>query len=119
MSEVKSYTGSCHCGDVRYEVELALDQVIACNCSICSRVGYLLAFAPATQFTLLSGEESLKDYQFGKKQIHHTFCSRCGVHAFGGGTSPQGVEMRSINVRCLHDVDASSLPVTPVDGKSL
>ena len=43
MAETKRYTGSCHCGRVKYEVDLALDKVIACNCSMCGRTGTLLA----------------------------------------------------------------------------
>ena len=118
MSELKTYTGSCHCGKVRYEVAMNLDKVMSCNCSMCSRMGWLLAFVPLAQFKLLSGEDVLTDYQFGKKRIHHTFCSGCGVRSFVQGQSRTGDEMRGINVRCLEDVDVDSLEVQKVDGKS-
>ncbi len=37
--ELKEYHGNCHCGNFRFSVKLApLKQVMACNCSICSRV---------------------------------------------------------------------------------
>ena len=66
--EMKTYQGSCHCGRVRYEVGLDLSgQVSVCNCSICSRAGWMLSFAPADRFKLLAGEDSLQDYQFGKE----------------------------------------------------
>ena len=41
------YHGSCHCQAVTYEVDLDLQQVIACNCSHCSRKGYLLGIRAA------------------------------------------------------------------------
>jgi hypothetical protein len=113
-----TYTGGCHCGNVRYEVQAELTQVISCNCSMCSKRASLLSFVPATQFTLLSGEESLTDYQFNKKIIHHLFCSICGIGSFGRGIGPNGVEMVALNVRCLDDVDLSTLTITPYDGKS-
>lgn len=113
------YAGGCHCGKVRYEVELKLDQALACNCSICSKRGHLLAFAPDENFKLLSGENSLSDYQFAKKKIHHLFCSNCGVASFGTGTGPDGKKMRSINIRCLDDVELEKLQVHNYDGKSL
>lgn len=119
MAETNTYTGGCHCGQVRFEVEADLSSVIACNCSICSKMGYLLAFVAAEKLTLLSGEDKLADYQFGKKQVHHLFCSGCGVRSFGRGTAPDGQEMYAINVRCLDDVDLDALTITPVDGKSL
>ena len=117
MTETKTYTGGCHCGKVRYEVVLDLNSVYACNCSICSKRGWLLAFATPDGFKLLQGGEGLTDYQFNKKIIHHLFCPICGVASFGRGEGPQG-EMVSINVRCLDDVDVSTLPVIFVDGKS-
>lgn len=118
MTDTKTYTGGCHCGKVRYEVKASLDKVFSCNCSICSKTGTLLTFVPVNQFTLLSGENDLNDYQFNRKNIHHLFCSSCGVRSFAGGTAPDGAEMRAINVRCLDDVDISALPVTHIDGKS-
>ena len=119
MAESKTYEGGCHCGKVRYEVKIALERVMACNCSICSKTGALLAFVPEEQFTLLSGEGAVTDYQFGRKNIHHTFCSTCGIRSYANGTAPDGAKMRAINVRCLDGVDAESLPVDRFDGKSL
>jgi hypothetical protein len=119
MADVKTYTGSCHCGKVRYEVSTDLQKVLQCNCSICSRAGYLLSFTAAEQFKLLSGEAELTDYQFNKKNVHHLFCSTCGVRSFGRGTGPGGKPMYAINVRCLEGVDIGALTLTPVDGKSL
>ena len=111
MTEMKTYTGGCHCGKVRYEVKADLGRVTACNCSICAKTGWLLAFVPADQFTLLSGEDALSDYQFGKKRIHHLFCSSCGIRSFGRGTGPDGRQMRAINVRCLDEVDIGALEI--------
>ena len=67
------YTGGCHCGKVRFEVDMDLKEVISCNCSMCAKRGSLLAFVPEENFTLLSGEDALTDYQFNKKVIHHLF----------------------------------------------
>ena len=55
------YTGGCQCAKVRYEVQMEIQEVIACNCSRCGRLGSLLAFAPASQFRLISGHADLKD----------------------------------------------------------
>ncbi len=119
MAEAKTYAGGCHCGAVRYQVTAAIDAVVSCNCSICSKTGTLLAFAPAAAFRLERGEDDLADYQFGKKRIHHLFCRRCGVKSFGRGTAPDGRPMVAINVRCLDGVDATALPVRAFDGRSV
>jgi hypothetical protein len=119
MSDAKTYQGSCHCGKVRFEIEADLGTLTACNCSICSRTGARLAFIPAAQFKLLSGDDAQTDYQFGKKHIHHLFCSTCGVRSFARGKTKDGGEIRAINVRCLEGVEAEALPVRHFDGKSL
>jgi hypothetical protein len=119
MAQSKTYRGACHCGNVKYEVETDLGTVLACNCSLCSRAGYLLTFVPATQFKLLSGEDAQRDYQFNKKKIHHLFCATCGVRSFGHGTGPDGSEMYAINVRTLDGVDLDALKIQKVNGKDL
>ena len=118
MSEAKNHAGGCHCGAVRYRVDIDLTQpVITCNCSICGRTGTMLAFVPPQAFTLEKGEESLTDYQFNKKVIHHLFCKVCGVRSFARGQGPQG-PMVAINARCIDDVDVAALKTHHYDGKS-
>jgi hypothetical protein len=119
MTESKTYRGSCHCGDVKFDVTTDLSQVISCNCSICSRTGALLTFVGDDQFKLLEGEKAQSDYQFNTKKIHHLFCNTCGIRAFAHGTGPGGEGMHAINVRCLDGVDLKALTITEVDGKSL
>ncbi len=120
MTELKTYEGGCHCGQVRYSVKLDLSQpMVSCNCSICAKTGTVLGFTSADQFTLRSGAERITDYQFGKKSVHHLFCSTCGVRSFGRGKGPDGKEMVAINVRCLDGVELDQVKVMNFDGKSL
>ncbi len=113
-----TYSGSCHCGKVRYQVTMDLGKVISCNCSMCKRKGSLLAFAPAAQFTLQSGEDALTSYKFNKKVIDHLFCSTCGVTSFARGVGQDGKPVVAINARCLDGVDPASLDVMHFDGAS-
>jgi hypothetical protein len=116
MAETKTYEGTCHCGAVRYEVTIAPpDKAFSGNCSMCRRVGWLLTFAPAEAFRLIQGDDSLGDYQFNKKNIHHHFCTTCGVRSFSRGTKPTGEPMVAVNLRCLTDFDATKLPVQEFD----
>ncbi len=116
----QTYSGGCQCGKVRYEVSMEISEVLACNCSRCARLGSLLAFAPANQFQLLSGDADLTKFKFNKNMIEHQFCSTCGIQSFAIGTHPKtGAKMAAINVRCLNGVDVDSLKVKKVDGRSL
>lgn len=113
------YLGGCHCGAVRFEVDMEITSLVSCNCSICSKKGHLLAFAPENSFKLLKGEEALSYYQFNQKVIHHYFCKICGISPFGKGKTPDGQQMRAINVRCLDDIDIKKFSITEYDGKSI
>lgn len=118
MSQTKLHQGGCHCGAVRYSVEVDLSQpVIQCNCSICFRTGTLLTFVPENTFKLEKGEDALADYQFNKKVIHHLFCKVCGVRSFGRGVGPQG-PMVAVNARCLDGLSLEELKVMNYDGRS-
>jgi hypothetical protein len=120
MPDTKTYTGSCHCGKVRYEVALDLGKVTACNCSMCGKKGTLLTFAPAEAFKLLSGEDVLTSYRFHKKVIDHNFCSICGVTSFARGKRPtDGAPLIAVNARCLEGVDVGALEIRNFDGKKL
>ncbi|TFW31133.1 GFA family protein [Massilia horti] len=112
------YKGSCHCGQIAFEVEGSLGEALECNCSHCSRKGYLLWFVPATQFTLNTPEAPLSTYTFNRHVIKHRFCPTCGCAPFANGTDRSGAETVAVNVRCLEDLDLSSLKRVPVDGRS-
>jgi hypothetical protein len=85
---------------------------------MCGRSGTLLGFVPASAFTLLQGEDALRDYTFKAHAIHHTFCTTCGIKPFARGKNPDGSEMVAINVRCIEDVDLDALNIQKFDGKS-
>jgi hypothetical protein len=114
----ESWNGSCHCGAVRFEVDADLDAgTVRCNCSICRKSRFWLAFAPAADFRLLQGEDDLLDYRFGSGRIRHRFCRHCGVKPFGMAADGSGV---AISLACLDGVAPerlASLPISHVDGE--
>lgn len=113
------HTGGCHCGRVKYEVEINLEKAISCNCSICMKRGSVLDFVPESNFKLLSGESDLADYQFNKKIIHHLYCKSCGVGSFSRAAMPDGAKMVAINLRCLDGIDLAKIKIQEYDGRSI
>jgi hypothetical protein len=113
------YSGSCHCGNVKFEVEGDLREALACNCSICSRKGSLLWFVPRGALRLLTPEANAAGYRFNKRVIEHRFCTTCGIHPYAYGSDPKGHLMAAINIRCLEGVDVAAVPVKHFDGRSL
>ena len=114
-----THTGSCHCGRIVFEVHGTIDSALACNCSICSRKGSLLWFAPRASLELKTPEDAASTYLFNKHAIRHRFCPVCGIHPYGEGTDPKGNAIAAINLRCIDGIDLAVIPVHHFDGKSL
>ena len=119
---IKTHTGGCHCGAVRFEVDLDLAAgTVRCNCSICRKGRTWLAAADAAKFRLLQGEDSLSEYLFGTHRIRHRFCRNCGVKSFAMGQGEGGRNFIAVLVNCLDDVteeELAALPVSYVDGRN-
>ncbi len=113
----QTYSGGCQCGAVRYEATgIDTDKAIACNCSRCGRMGFMLCFVPAGSFDLKVGAEALTEFRFNKHVIQHLFCNTCGVQSFGRGKGPDGNDMVAVNIRTLDGIDANTLKPAPYDG---
>ena len=101
---------------VRFWVTAELTGIADCNCSVCTRKGFLHLIVPPEQFELLSGEDALSTYQFNTGTAKHTFCRHCGIHAvYVPRSDPDKID---VNVRCLDDIDLTTLTITPFDGRN-
>jgi hypothetical protein len=113
---LQTMEGGCHCGRIRFRVTGDLAQTTICNCSICSKKGFLHLIVPPEQFDLLSGADDLATYQFNTNTARHPFCRVCGIHAFYVPRSdPDKID---VNVRCLDSVDLASLTPKSFDGRN-
>jgi hypothetical protein len=118
LASAQTYSGSCHCGAVAFTVELDPAAALKCNCSICTKLGAVWAFAPKEKFALKSGATA-GDYQFGAKKLHHRFCTSCGVESYAEGSMPDGTPTVGINLRCVEGIDVDKLSPRPWDGRSM
>ena len=125
----QTYTGSCHCGAVRFECELDLSAgTRRCNCSYCLKTRMWKAFALGDAFRLLQGQDMLSDYQADPSEwppghVHHYFCRHCGVRGFSKGyleLEPFNGWFHAINVATLDgmtDEQMAAIPVQYEDGR--
>ncbi len=119
---LRTYTGSCHRGAVRFEADLDIAAGTGkCNCTICAKMRLWSVDAKPEVFRLVAGEADLTDYRGRSPVAHHTFCRHCGVRPFERVDMPNlsGSPYYTINVACLDGVDIDELmaaPVTYYDG---
>jgi hypothetical protein len=115
MTNKYEHTGGCHCGRVRFAVQGDLAETLDCNCSICTKKGFLHLIVARGNFQLLSGEGDLATYSFGTGIAKHMFCRTCGMHPFYIPRSdPEKID---VNVRCLDDVDVATVAAKLFDGR--
>jgi len=114
-ASAKTYSGGCHCGKVRFQATAPLEFIDECNCSICTKKGFLHLIVPRDRFELLAGRDDLTTYRFNTGVAQHTFCRHCGIYSFYVPRSdPNKV---SVNVRCLDGVDCRQITPRPFDGR--
>jgi hypothetical protein len=112
----ETFEGGCHCGRVRFRVTATLDGVTECNCSVCTKKGFLHLIVPPAQFELLSGKDELATYEFNTRTAKHTFCKVCGIHPFYIPRSdPDKID---VNVRCLEGIDLAAVSIKRFDGRN-
>ena len=115
-NEARKHTGSCHCGAVRFEVQLDATAGSRCNCTVCTKVGALSAIVKPDAFRLLTDERSLSFYEWAGKTAKRYFCKDCGVSCYSRGYLEQiGGDYVSVKLACLDDVDPKELCEAPVN----
>lgn len=113
---LRTYQGSCHCGAVRYEVDLDLDEGTGrCNCTICGKRRFWGTTVKPDAFRLHAGAEAMGDYRFNTNKVHHRFCLTCGVATFGHGYIEEaGGAFYSVSLATLDDASPAELGQAPV-----
>lgn len=112
---MENLIGSCHCGNIKFEVKTDLDCPIRCNCSFCQRRGAIVQIVSKPMFSLVKGVQSLKLY--GKQKFaKHNFCRNCGIHVFTEITEDDGDKV-AVNLNCIDQIELDLLQIMPFDGK--
>ncbi|MFC5438291.1 GFA family protein [Rhodanobacter umsongensis] len=111
------FTGSCHCGAVRFRVEGAIAELTTCDCSLCAKRNAVMAKVPEQSLTVLDGEEMLTLYAWNTRRAKHYFCRRCGIYVFHRKRAAP--DHFGVNVFCLEGFDATSVPVRATEGANM
>ncbi len=111
------YLGSCHCGAIRFEIDVEITDIYTCDCSLCAKKNALMTTVPEDRFKLLQGEDKLTLYQWNARIARHYFCSVCGIYPFHRKRSAP--DHYGINVMCLESFDLTGHAIRRADGKTM
>ena len=103
--------GGCHCGRIRFSVLIPETiEVEDCNCSICSKSGFLHLIVPKSRFILLSGKEEIQSYRFGTHVAQHLFCRHCGIKSYYiPRSNPNGIDINARFGSCARQYDCHAI----------
>ncbi|KAI1425250.1 glutathione-dependent formaldehyde-activating, GFA [Xylaria sp. FL1777] len=125
-SNEKKYNANCHCGMVRFSVtiqDIKSSKIVSCNCSICTKNGYLLVYPRCEDVVFVSGELHMASYRFGNAKKSHRFCPTCGTSIlidFSESDRDVEREVTAVNIRTFVEIEElmKDLHFKPVDGKN-
>ena len=117
-----AYHGSCHCGAIRYAVEIdPAAGTVKCNCSICTKIRFWAAIVAPGAFSLLQGGKALREYRFHTQRDAHHFCGACGINVFTTGDAPGTGPFVAVTIASLDDMPVDEMlagPVRHIDGRN-
>ena len=110
------YEANCHCGAVRCRIHYPslenpeTKKVNCCNCSICTKNGYLLIYPERQDVVWTKGFDHLKSYKCATKTKDHLFCPTCGSSILidFNGTNESG-DYLAVNVGCCQQYQSIRL----------
>ena len=112
--------GSCHCGAVTLSVPHAPEWVGSCNCSLCAKTGWLVAYYPDDAVTV---EGETVAYVWGDRMIgiHHCPVCGCGTHwrTLGEDFGKMGVHARVLDGFAVREAGVCSIGGVPVEVRPL
>lgn len=68
--------GSCHCGNVTFELAKSPEKLVDCNCSICRRIGALWGHLEPADVSIKAGKTTA--YVHGDELLAFHTCLKCG-----------------------------------------
>lgn len=111
------HKGSCHCGDVRFEITSDLAELTTCDCSLCVKKNALMVKVHEDAFRLLSEPSRVSEYCWNTHIARHYFCARCGIYTFH--RKKAAPDHYGVNIFCLDDVDPKDIPIRATEGANM
>jgi hypothetical protein len=113
MGNADRVKGSCHCGAVKLSVPHAPEWVASCNCSLCTKTGWLVAYYPDDTVTI---EGETVAYIWGDRMIgiHHCPVCGCGTH---WKTLGEDFGRMGVHARLLDGFEAAKVEVRMMDNR--
>ncbi|ODU99221.1 MAG: aldehyde-activating protein [Rubrivivax sp. SCN 70-15] len=111
-----SLYGACHSGAVRLRLPFPPEKAIRCNCSICRRLGAVLAYYEFGTVAIEGQPEHTAAYIQGDRTLGTFRCKTCGVPTHWEPLAPQPGARHGVSLNNFEPWLLESVPVRRFDG---
>lgn len=111
---LQAFSGTCHCGAVRFKARCDPSYSVLCDCSMCRRRNSIMLRCDASDLVIACGDDKLTEYRFNTGVAIHYFCSTCGCYTFH--RMRKLPDKFAINAGCLDGLDKAALRPIFIEG---
>ena len=117
MAEGGALVGTCHCGRVSITLPRRPEQLVQCNCSLCSKTGFRGIYFASDELVVDGKLDSYVRTDLKQAYLANHRCKTCGVPTHWTLLSDPPHERVGVNAR-LFGAALDGLPIEEVDGAS-
>ncbi len=107
---------SCHCGAVTIQVPTRPERLTSCNCSICRRLGTLMAYYRPDEVVISCAAGATVPYIWGDKTLALHHCKICGCTTHWESLDPNQRERMGVNARLFDPAEIEGVRIRHFDG---
>ena len=103
--------GSCHCGAVTIAVPGRPDYLNLCNCTLCTKVGGLWGYFPASQVTIDGATGGYVRADEPSPYLSTHFCTACGCTTHWAPVRDDMPDRMGVNMRLFDTAELQGIEV--------
>jgi hypothetical protein len=108
----------CHCGQVAITLPALPDEITQCNCSLCSKTGFMGIYYRPEDVAVTGEVEPYVRSDLDEACLTNWRCSHCGCATHWTGLGQYAEAKMGVNARMLDAALLDGVPVKQVDGAS-
>ncbi len=113
---------SCHCGEVRFEIEKRPDYINECNCTLCSKSGARWAYFHPSEVSIEGATNAYRRKDKSDPAAEIRFCTKCGSTTHfvltASAASRLGTDVTGVNMRLADERDLVGVELRYPDGRA-
>ena len=118
MATEAAITATCHCGQARITLPRRPDEILECNCSLCSKLGWRGVYGTSAELAIEGDFDGYVRKDLSEPMIRILRCAECGTTTHWEPLTAPPHERMGVNARLIDPELLAGVPVQANDGRS-